>query len=685
MTQVSDTYELSPMQAGMLYDAVSGGGPGVNIVQITAMLPEALDEAAFVRAWQMVAERHPVLRSRFRWEGVADPVQDVFDRVEIPVQRFDWQALSESERQQRFQALLDNDRIRGIDLSLSPLMRLTFVRASENEYWMLWTYHHAVLDGRARLLLLREVFAFYEAFMQRGDAALPVPRPYRAYIEWLRSLDHRAAKPYWQRALAGFRAPTPLFVARDRESADVTGSDFGWLEIRLSLALTTALRERAREASVTLNTLVQGAWALLLHRYSGETDIVFGATRACRRSVLGGADDMVGLFLNTLPLRVQVAPDAGLVTWLQQLRAQQVALRDYEHTPLAEIQGWSEVPRGLPVLDTILVFENQTLDSRMRAFGRAWSNRRFRVRGQANLPLVLNAWGDDELVLQLDYLRRRFADDVVTRMLGHLHTLLEGMAAHPQARLSDLPYLTTAERRQLQVEWNATAVGYPAEVLLHELFEQQVDRAPERTALRVGATVLSYGELETRATRLAQVLRSRGVCRGQRVGLCVERGADMLAAVLGILKAGGAYVPLDPSFPEERLRFMAEDARLSVLVSSTALASSFGLPRERQLLLDADAGTIASAPHTRLPKDVHSAQPDDPAYVIYTSGSTGKPKGVVVPHRAVVNFLTSMAREPGLSADDVLVAVTTLSFDIAVLELQLPLTLGATVVIGEPR
>jgi amino acid adenylation domain-containing protein len=241
---------------------------------------------------------------------------------------------------------------------------------------------------------------------------------------------------------------------------------------------------------------------------------------------------------------------------------------------------------------------------------------------------------------------------------------------------------TEAGRGQVQPEWNATAAAFPDKALLQELFEAQVTRTPGRTALKAGEQSLSYAELDARANRLAQALRARGIGRGHRVGLCVERGAEMLAAVLGILKTGAAYVPLDPSFPQERLRFMAQDAELTLLLSTSDLTEPFDLPREQQLLLDADAGSIAAAPATRLPVDVSSARAEDPAYVIYTSGSTGKPKGVVVPHRAVVNFLTSMAREPGLTADDVLLAVTTLSFDIAVLELQLPLTLGATVVIA---
>jgi Condensation domain len=251
---------------------------------------------------------------------------------------------------------------------------------------VLWTFHHALLDGRSFSLVLREVFAFHEAFSRGGDADVPLPRPYRDHIEWLRKVDFDRAKAYWQDALAGFRAPTPLGVALDREAEHVTGGAWGAHEARLPAALTTALRERAREASVTLNNLLQGTWALLLHRYSGEPDIVFGATRAGRRSSVSGAEHMVGLFINTLPIRVSIDPEAELVSWLQRLRAQQVALRDYEHTPLVKVQGWNDVPRGTPMFESLLVYENQTLDAGLGALGGTWNGRLFQVHRQTNFP-----------------------------------------------------------------------------------------------------------------------------------------------------------------------------------------------------------------------------------------------------------------------------------------------------------
>ena len=444
MTAVIDTYELSPMQAGMFFHAVSGADSGVDIEQVVATLHEPLDEARFLRAWQRMAERHPILRTRFRWQGVTQPVQDVIDRVQIPIEQFDWCALTEAERQRRFQALLDHDRARGFDIGQAPLMRLAFVRAAEREHWVLWTIHHILLDGQSSLLLLQEVFAFYDAFLRDEDVDLPLPRPYRDYIEWLRKLDYDSAKAYWQGLLAGFSAPTPLVVERDHKAIQLTGRVWRTHEIRLSASLTAALRKRAREATVTLSMLLQGAWAMLLHRYSGESEVVFGVTRACRGSGLDGVAGIVGPLINTLPIRVSVDPESELVTLLQRLRAQQVALRDYEHTPLVKVQGWSDLPRGMPLFETILVFDTHTLDTRLRALGGAWSGRRFLALGQTNYPLTVIAYGDRELLLQIEYSRQRFDDAVVARMLGHLQTLLEGIAAQPAGQTQGP---TAADRR----------------------------------------------------------------------------------------------------------------------------------------------------------------------------------------------------------------------------------------------
>jgi len=399
-------------------------------------LQEPLDEGAFLRAWDRLVERHAILRTRFKQPGNDPPRQEVVDRVRIPLERFESISLEQ---------VVDEHRERGFDVTHAPLMRLALSRRRE-ERQVLWTFHHLLLDERSRLLLLQELFACYEALVAGRELAREAPPPYRDYIEWLRGLDQQRARDYWQRALAGFRAPTPLGVEGGHGAAGYAIQQF-----RLPAKLTSRLRKRARAARITLGVLLQGAWALLLHGYSGECDVVFGMTRAGRSVALEGAAAMIGLLSNIVPLRVQVDPEAELLAWLAGLRAPLLDLREHEQTPLVQAQAWSEVPRGTPLFESVFMFAEHTLEAELRAQGGKWHSRHFRTHAQSRYPLALAAYGDEQLVLQLQYSRGRFADDAMRGLGGRLQSLLEGMAGNPHARLRDLLLRRTDEHR----------VGYP--------------------------------------------------------------------------------------------------------------------------------------------------------------------------------------------------------------------------------
>ena len=670
---VVDSYELSPMQAGMLFHAVGQPVPGVDIEQVVIVLDEALDEARFARAWDKTLARHAILRCRFRWTGSSHPVQEVLERIALPVRSLDWRALPALQRKERFDALLAEDRIAGFDLGSAPLLRLTLVRIAEAQHSVLWTFHHALLDGRSFSLVLREAFALYEMPVHATAGDLPDPRPYRQYIEWLRGIDHEKAREYWQRTLAGFRAPTPLVVAREREPESEIGAVWGTHETRLSAESTAALNAQAREASVTLNNLVQGAWALLLNRYSGENDVVFGATRACRKSALGGAYDMVGLFINTLPLRVKIDPEAELGTWLQALRAQQLALRDYEHTPLVRVQGWSEVQRGTPLFETLVVYEHETLDAQMRVSGERWATRALQYYGQTNFPLTVAAYGGEQLLLQLQYSRRRFQDAAARRMLTHLQTLLESIANSTSARLRDLAMVPQAERRDLVSKWNV-ARTYTRGPGLHERFERQAAATPDAVAVVYENERLSYAALNRHANRIAHHLRKLGVQRGALVGLRVERSIDMVVGILGILKSGAAYLPLDPAYPKARVKFMVRDSGVSIVLTHSALAQDLEGVGATPVLLDAP---LEEAVENPLPV----CEPDDLAYVIYTSGSTGTPKGVQISHYNVTRLFEATQDWYRFDASDVWTLFHSYAFDFSVWELWGALLYGGRVIV----
>ncbi len=678
MDYIEDTYPLSPMQQGMLFHSLYSAQPGVYIQQIICALHEDLNISAFKQAWHRLVERHPVLRTCFRLKGLDEPLQEVHGHVTLPFEEQDWCGLSITEQEKRLRSYLQIDRCRGFELSKTPFMRLALFRLNEVDYRFIWTFHHILLDGRSFPIVLREIFAFYEAFRQGQDLQIEKPRPYKDYIDWLQKKDFSKAESFWRSTLNGFSAPTPLVVDRAYRSKYNKEVGFGKQGIRLSEALTSALQSLAQQHQLTLNTLVQGAWALLLSRYSGEKDVLFGATRACRRSALEGAESMVGLFINTLPVRVCVPPDRSLLSWLKELRAQWIIMREYEHTPLIMVQEWSDVPKGEALFENILVFEKYKLNSILQAQSGSWKKREFELLQQTNYPLILFGYLDTGLILGFSYDKGRFDDPLISRMLGHLKTLLKGMVANPNQQLSDLPLLTEAERRQLLVQWNDTQVDYPKDSCIHELFETQVERTSDAIAVVYENEQLTYRELNARSNQLAHYLRRLGVGPEVLVGICVERSLEMVVGLLGILKAGGAYVPLDPTYPKERLEFMLEDAQSPVLLTQERLIER--VPKHGALIvcLDKDWVSISIESNANPARGVTA---NNLAYVIYTSGSTGKPKGVMICHRSICNRLFWGKSAYQMTEADRVLQKTSLSFDVSARELFEPLLVGGQLIL----
>ena len=564
---IEAVYPLSPMQQGMLFHSLYAPESGVYVEQLSCTLRGDLDIPAFQRAWQRVVDRHAVLRTSFVWRQLDKTLQVVHRRVTVPLEQQDWRGLSPAQQRARLDAFLQQERRRGFDLSRPPLVRLALMRTAEDAHTFVWSHHHILLDGWSLPLILGEVFALYEAFRQGRDLYLKPPRPYRDYIAWLQRQDLAKAEAFWRETLAGLTAPTPLVVDRATEAGEERDEAYGVLESHLPAATTATLQALARQHRLTLSTLVQGAWALLLHRYSGEDDVVFGATVSGRPPDLPGVETMVGLFINTLPVRAQIRPETPLVEWLRRLQAQLAAMRQYEYSPLVQVQEWSDVPRGLPLFESILVFENYPVDASLRKQTGSLTVEEVRSIEQTNYPITVVSGAGERLPLKIAYDRRRFDADAIRRMLGHLETLLEGIAAAPDRPIATLPLLTADERQQVLVTWNATATDYPQDATVHQLFEAQAARTPDAVALVAGDRVLTYRELNRRANQLAHHLQKLGVGPETLVGVHLERSPEMVIALLAVLKAGGAYLPLDPTYPPERLGFMLEDAGVTLLLT----------------------------------------------------------------------------------------------------------------------
>ena len=681
-TDVEDSYPLSPRQQGMLFNTLLDPESGVDIEQLLCELHEQVDVTAFQRAWRCVVARHPVLRTNLRWENLTEPRQEVHAQVELPWDEQDWRGIAGSDRDERIAQFQNTDRRRGFELTRAPLFRLTLLRHGEAEFHLIWTIHHTVLEGRSFALVLPEVFGFYEAFRQGKEISPPLPRPYRDYVDWLQQQDFSKDEAFWRETLKGFTAPTPLIVDHAPAPSQISRAPKGTQEVLLSAQITLALRELAQHNQFTLNTIVQGAWALLLNRYSGVEDVAFGVIRSNRRSTIEGAETMIGLFVSTLPLRVQVNPESALIPWLKEVRLQWMAMRGHEHTPLANVHAWSDVPAGSPLFQTTVMFENYDLDTLLRKQGGAWSNRQFRLFSQTNYPLDLAAFDGTELRLRIDFDRSRIDDAAARRMIGHLQTLLGGMVNRPQAKLGELPLLTEAERHQLLVEWNDTATDYPANTLLHELFEEQAQRTPDEVEVISESQNLTNGELEARANQLAHFLQKHGVGPDTLVAICVERSLEMVVGMLGILKAGGAYVPLDPDLPPRRIAYILDETKSPVVLTQHRLLGQLPLDRTRTICLDMDWATISRESTLRAP---NRATASNLAYVIYTSGSTGRPKGVMITHAGICNHMYWMKRAHVLSAGDVELQKAPFGFDASVWEFFAPLMTDAYLVMARPN
>jgi amino acid adenylation domain-containing protein len=671
---VEDIYALSPMQQGMLFHSLYNPRAGVYSLHLVFDLHGDLNITAFKQAWEGVVDQHPILRTAFIWEGLDDPVQVVCRSVRLPWEEHDWRELSLTEQRNQLEAHLELDRRNGFELDRAPLMRLALIRKTVDNYQLVWSFHLSLLDGWSKALVLKEVFARYHGLCQGRELHLEGSRSYKDYIAWLQQQDLPAAEKFWRQALQGFTAATPLAAGRAVGGSTGEGVDHAEEVCRLSATSTSALQGIARQHRLTLNTLVQGSWALLLGRYSGEEDVLFGAVVSGRAAALPGVESMVGCFINTLPVRVQVSEEESCLTWLQRLQAQLIELRQYEYSPLVQVQGWSDVQRGLSLFESLMLFENYPVESAGWDQASGLEIRNTRGFEQTHYPLTIVAVPGPELLLRVSYDCSRFEAATIRRMLGHLQNLLEGVVADPEQRISGLPLLTEPERRQLLVEWNHTQCGYPEDRCIHELFEAQAEKTPEAVAVVFEGQQLTYRELNARANQLAHYLRKRGVGPEVLVGLCLERSLEMVVGLLGVLKAGGAYVPLDPAYPRERLAFMLEDAKVPVLLTQQKLLESLPGPNAEVVCLDSDWAEIAQESEQ---EPVGGASAQNLAYVIYTSGSTGRPKGVQVLHGGVVNILDSMRWQPVLASQDRLLAVTTLSFDIAALELYLPLIVGA--------
>ncbi|WP_129292551.1 non-ribosomal peptide synthetase [Streptomyces lydicus] len=677
---VEDIYPLTPMQAGMLFHSLMDPDSHTYFNQVQLVLSGVTDPAALATAWQQTADANPMLRTRLVWAETAEPLQVVQTRATVPVTHHDWSGWTPEASEQALTALLAEDRAAGLDLAAAPLMRLALIKLSDDRVRLVWTFHHILLDGWSAAQVFDEICERYAALTAGRRPEVPSRRPFGSYLGWLAEQDGTQAERHWRTALAGFTSPTEL--PRDRRPLEAhRASSSGSVHVTLDEADSARLRETAQHAGLTMNTVLQGAWGLLLSRYGNSDDVVFGTTVSGRPAALPGVESMVGLFINTLPTRVRVDGRRGLLDWLRDLQTAQSESRRHDFVSLAELQSWSEVPRGTGLFDSIVVFENYPFDSGALA-RHGLGIQQERDLEPTNYPLSVIVAPGERLTVALDYDPAAFDAATVERLGACLRVLLTEMAADPDRRLGDLPLLTTDERGRILREFGGSAVAQPRRVL-PQVFEEQADRTPHATAVLSGDDRLTYRELNERANRLARLLTASGAGPERFVALALPRTTDLIVALLAVLKSGAGYLPVDPKYPSERVSFLFDDIGPDIVLTTAALAGRLPEGPATRIALDdpATADRLAGQSAADLGDDERTGAllPAHPAYVIHTSGSTGLPKGVVATHGSVVALADWAAGEFGGRGLSHVVASTSLNFDVSVFEIFSPLLSGGCV------
>ncbi len=663
--KIADIYELTPLQQGMLFHVLYDPKSSVYFEQFRCTLRGQINVPALQKAWQQVINRHSALRSSF-WTGLHKPLQIVHKELLLPWTLLDWRDDSAEQQARNLEEFCRRDRETPFTLEHAPLLRCALIQGSFDRWYFVISQHHLIADGWSFPIMFKEFLQVYTGLCSGSDIRLATAAPYRSFITWLHEQDQQSAAAFWRRELEGFTSPTTLMLTKPKQvEANESGQD-EW-QLPLPAELTQKLEALAREQRVTLSTLFQGAWAILLGRLANERDVLFGLTVAGRPPELRDVETMVGMFINTVPVRVRIPAEQSLALWLRELQNRHAEREHFSFSSLTDIQSLSDVPAELALFETLLVFENYPLGTIASDLQAAFAIDDLQLYEQTNYPLTVIVAPGATLQLRFNYDPQRFDVAAIRHLGAMLQTLLISMTEVADRPPTALTLLSEKERQQVLYTWNdATADPSPAIDPL-QLFERQVQQRPDAWAVTYGATRLRYRELQTKVNQLARYLRRSGMQPGDLLGLYVNRSIEMLQGVLAILKAGGVLVPLDPDYPPQRLKFMAEDSGLRHILTTEDLQARLPIKQAQLICIDS---IKEESPHKgdEEPADTATAH-SQLAYVLYTSGSTGLPKGVAMPRTAIANLIRwhidSLQPAPGERT----LQFASLNFDVAFQEI----------------
>ena len=670
---VVSIYRLSGLQQGMLFHGLYDNY-GSYIEQFGCDLIRVKIEA-LLASWSEVIKRHSILRSAFYYDSFSVPVQCVYREVTLPVEELDYRGMDKQAQEAALKEYESSDRAKGFDFKSAPLMRLGLIRLTEDRYRMLWTWHHLLFDGWSLPVLMEEFLSSYEQLIAGQVTPTVQEDRYEDYIRYLERRDKVAEEQYWREYLKGISQGTLLPFIRTTTERTKGGGNYASKSLRIDSSAIGRIQGYVQSRRLTVNTLMQGAWALLLHKYTGSQEILFGAVVSGRPAELPGVEHRVGMYINTMPFRSVIDEGQQISEWLQELQSEQVTSRQYQYAALQDVQKWVGIKGDL--FDSLLVFENYPVNKLINS--KTWSLQveHIAINEQTNYPLTVSIESSEGLGITFTYNTDLLEETYVKAISEQFERVLLQIAEGSVNTLKDICVLTSPQEEQLLMGFNDTAADYPKDKTIIDLFEEQAEKSPAATAVVFEGEELSYRALNERANQLARYLQKKGVKAETLVPICVERSLGMIVGIMGILKAGGAYVPIDPEYPQDRISYMLEDTGAKLVLSSKASRERLAIGADI-IEIDGDWEKIAKEENNNLEIKI---SPEQLAYVIYTSGSTGKPKGVMIEHYNVVRLFKTEPSLYDFNENDIWTMFHSFCFDFSVWEMYGALFYGGKLII----
>ncbi|MFD0085135.1 condensation domain-containing protein, partial [Priestia megaterium] len=659
---------LFPMQSNLLFSYLYEKNSNAYFEQIAFNFKGDLNVDLLEKSMNLIINKHDAFKTLFLYEEVSEPLQVILETRESNIKFQNLANLTKEQQLEYIESFKNQDKKEGFDLSQDPLIRLSVFRLGNLSYKLILSYHHIIMDGWCLNIVLQDLFQTYQLLVDNKPLGLNKSYQYSDYINWIENQDKEEGLAYWSDYLQGYNqntviSPNKLIHEEDEEHHEVT--------FELNKDLTEQLKKMAADYQVTVNTLVQTIWGILLQRYNQSQDVVFGAVTSGRPSQVKNIEDMVGLFINTIPVRIQSLEYNTFIELVQKVQSSALESEKYSYLSLADIQMETKVKQGL--INHIVAFQNYPIKKPVNDHQLAFELSDIETFEKTNYDFNLLFALGERLTIQIKYNNHVYNQTFISRLKDHLKTIIQTVVLNPSIRLDEIELVTKEEKKELLDRFNNTNTAYESQACVHHLFEDQVTKTPHAVAVVCEGETLTYETLNQRATQLAQALRTKGIGPGKIVGLMMKRSLDMFVGIVGVLKAGGAYLSLDPSYPDERLQFIIEDSGLDLVVVHDQVSyETFTAPAIMN---------ITSPNNYTIERSLAVGTPTatDLAYIIYTSGSTGQPKGVMVEHRSLVNLVEWHQKEFQITSRDRSTQFASVGFDASVWEIFPYLLAGSTI------